>query len=1043
MKSMGKRLLAFLCIAVMCVTFTPITASASGGSIEIAKDVTGSLFGARKTLDLQSAGASVQFTNEDRKANEEEAAREYDAILSDTLDTFNPFYYGMAEYVQDKYKELYNLTVDLTDGSGKIAENWPILLAEQASSNEEIDAHAQELVKAASTELTSLDPESEYISYDDASKFVSLVNYYESKDATLVSGSRMEKYLKYHFFDHLYLYHYYLKYYYGESFFRELKYWYNNYYHYYSNLRKSNINPERTSYIQKRAAQLNSEEINKRLQSVLSNARFDFYLEKFDTDAEQEANEIGSKLSYNGQNLDVSKGEFSDPSKSSVHLTYVNFGNEKQFYDSDLWDALPEFGETLPIDAFNDEFIGGVSLGDYFLIFDGGSVLRLESSNFRAGGVTYTPSTIWPYNVESRGAQDVYWNVDPLADYGMFGYELFSFTGDIPLGGENVFSTTGYDMYIPEFDDNGNIVSVSKPLFYELRDPEDSIKDPQQFDRDTLINSLDLDTDDDGTNDAGVYRYKMVEKNDYDARVNGQKVVAPDDYQIFDVVVDGDGDIHFFLSDDIDDVSETYSDQSVEYEDQLGEIGYGLYINNYASQGSVTLRARKTVDGTIPESDQTFTFEVLDQDGNVVSTATSKRGSVTFDPISLTGDDVGKTLTYTIVEDKDSGTGGSYVYDTSYYTAEVTVGDSVDENGNISDISVVYYDSDGNEIDGEPVFKNETTTTETTSATGSISIHKILDTYNADKSIFNQQDLSLYGFTLYAKNDIVSPEDGTTVLYKAGTAVSEEVSCDKNGNAEISGILPGEYVLKETKMPAGTAAVTSEPEIRVVAEDSDSVSVYVNGQKQSSTDVINFENYVSKTEIQKKDESGEYLAGATLQLIDSATGEVQDTWVTGTMAHKVAGLEFGRSYTLREVAAPDGYQKADDITFVPEGAAVQTITMTDSKTQVTTDDDTDDTGDNDNTDNTDNTGDNDTTNTTTNTTTETSSGNGTTIVNTTSNGGTVSTTGSSNGTSDSTAVQSVDTGDGSMLPETAAATAAALAALGIILAARKRKADKR
>ena len=661
---MGKRLLAFLCIAVMCVTFMPITASASGGSIIIEKDITNSLFGARKTLDLQSAGASVQFTNEDRKANEEEAAREYDAILSETIETINNFYYGVAEYVQDKYKELYNLTVDLTDGSGKIAENWPILLSEQASSNEEIDAHAQELVKAASTELTNLDSESEYISNDDASKYVNLVNYYESKDATLVSGSRMEKYLRYHFFGSLYYdYNYIINYDYSRSsyytFIGNFEDWYNNYYLYITNIKKDNTNPERTSYIQKRAAQLNSEEINKRLQNVLSNARFDFYLEKFDTDAEQEANEIGSKLSYNDQNLDVSNGEFSDPSKSSVHLTYVDFSNEKQFYDSDLWDALPEFGETLPIDAFNDEFIGGVSLGDYFLIFDGGSVLNLEYSIMRAGGVTYTPSTIWPYNSETRGVQDTRWNVYPLADFGMFGYELFSFTSDIPLGGKNAFSTTGYDMYIPEFDDNGNIVSVSKPLFYELRDPEDSIKDPQQFDRDKLISSLGLDTDNDGENDPGVYRYKMVERNENDARVNGQKVVPSDDYQIFDVVVDNDKNVHFFVYDDVEDKSEAYSDQSVKYEDQLGAIGYGFTINNYVAADSVTLKAKKTVDGMIPESDQTFKFEVIGEDGNVVSTATSKRGSVKFDPITFTGDDMGKPLNIILLKTRTAAPGAA------------------------------------------------------------------------------------------------------------------------------------------------------------------------------------------------------------------------------------------------------------------------------------------------------------------------------------------------------------------------------------------------
>ncbi|MGI6205820.1 MAG: SpaA isopeptide-forming pilin-related protein [Anaerovoracaceae bacterium] len=1051
MKGIRKKLLAVLCIAVMCVTFTPVTASASGGSVtlNVSKETFNVFFGVRKTLDLESAGAAVQFTDADREANAAEAAQEYDDIISETLALFEPVYNDMAEYIQTTYN------IDLTDDSGDIAEDWPTKVTDTT------DKTADEIIDEAWNSISDND--------DVATLNATAENYFQEDDsgvtgdASGIPGSRMEKYLRYRYFKYLYP---------DESGDPEIGTadWYQRYSKVES-LKGNSSNAERNNFINKRTVQLNSDTINERLQSVLSNARFDFYLEKFDS-SEEDDNGIGKTITIDDEEtLPVYSGGFSDSSADSVHLTYVDFSNEDQFYDSELWDSLPEYKnesliETLTeaIENGYDFSVNGVSLLDHFFLFDGGSFEFTDENTTlaEAGGVTNESSAIWPYSFRYLSTSDNEWKSYNLADQDIFGGDtesdtdsegIFSFVNyfsdllntlsDFPAV-ESYQITTGYDTYIPNIDENGNIVSVSKPLFNELRDPEDSEKDSGQFDRDKLVAALDLDQDNDGTNDPGVYRYKMVEKNDYDARVNGLKVVAPDDYQIFDVVVYGDEDVFFLLSDSIDDVDETYSAESLEDGYLFGTIGYGLDIGNYAAEGSVTLKARKTIDGGIPESGQTFEFEITDEDGNVVSTATNKRGSVTFDPISLTGDDVGKTREYKIVEVGDSGTGGSYTYDDSYYTAEVTVGDSVDENGNISDVTVVYKDSDGNVIDGVPVFRNETTT-ETTSATGSISIHKTLDTYDADKSIFDQQDLSLYGFTLYAKNDIVSPADGTTVLYKAGTAVSEEVSCDENGNAGISGILPGEYVLKETKMPAGTAAVTSEPEIKVAADDSGSVSVYVNGQKQSSTDVLNFENYVSKTEIQKKDESGEYLEGATLQLIDSVTGEVQDTWVTGTTAHKIAGLEFGRSYTLREVAAPDGYQTADDITFVPEGEAVQTITMTDRKTQVTTDEDTDDTDDTGDNDNTDNTGDNTTsTDTTTDTSTDTSSGNGTTIVNTTSNGGTVSSTGSSNGTSDSsTTVKSVDTGDDSMLPETAAVTAAAIAVLGIVLAARKRKTDKR
>ncbi|MGI6205817.1 MAG: SpaA isopeptide-forming pilin-related protein [Anaerovoracaceae bacterium] len=1051
MKEIGKKLLVFLCAAAMCVTFVPITASASGGSVTLGTDVANATLGMRKVLNLEGTGASVTFTDADKEANIEEATQEFDTIIAETVDLFEPVYNGMAKYIQDNYGTTYNLA--LVDDSGNPYDNWPELLAEQADANENIDMQA--IVSEASDAVENAEADTDYISYEDASNFVETAyNYLDKQDATLIPGSRMEKYLRYRYLGIIYAYHEYLDKDYGSSsssFANDFADWYEEYVDV-KNLEGNTSNAGRTHFIDKRSVQLNSETINERLQEVLSNARFDFYLEPFDSD-EEDANGIGSEITIGDYyTLPVYNGGFEDSSADSVHLTYVDFSNEDQFYDSDLWDAMPDFGDILSGNIFEEGYIGidGLSLGDYFFLFDGGSLESYtEPYVHKAGGLTYTPWSIWPYESATRGAQDTNWNAESLADYDIFGDgvgesepdgDYWSFTEEIPLTGGNSFSSTGYDIYIPYFDSDGNLLSVSKPLLNELRDPEDAVKDPDQFDRENLLNSLDF------SNGSGVYRYKIVEKNDYDARVNGQKVVASDDYQILDVVYiasdseDEDDSITaaILAYDDIDDVSDAYSDESLLYT-QMGTIGYGLAINNYAAQGSVTLKAKKTIDGSIPESDQTFEFQVIDEDGNVVSTGVNKRGSVTFDPISLTGDDMGQTLTYTIVEVSDSGSGGTYTYDDSYYTAEVTVGDSVDEEGNIQGTTVVYKDSDGNELDGLPVFRNETTTETTTSPTGSITIHKTLDTYDADKSIFDQEDLTLYGFTLYAKNDIVSPSDGTTVLYEVGTAVSDEVSCDENGNAEISGILPGEYVLKETKMPEGTSAVTSEPEITVTADDSDSVSVYVNGEKQSSTDVIDFENYVSKTEIEKQNESGEYLEGATLQIIDYETGKVVDTWVSGTDAHKVAGLELGHTYTLREVDAPDGYEIADDIAFVPEGSDVQTVTMIDSKTSITTEDTTEETDTPDTPDTTDTT---ETDTPDTSDTTDSSNGNENTAVITTSNGG--STVSSNNGGSSSTSdnsstVQSVETGDSSMLPETAAATSAALAALGIILAARKRR----
>jgi hypothetical protein len=907
MKQEWKRLLAFLCTAIMCVTCMPIPADADITYISIGEDTGNTLFGARKTLDLESAGASVQFTDADREANTAEAAQEYDDIISETAALFEPVYYDMAEYIQTTYD------IDLTDDSGAIAEDWPTRVTDTA------DKTADEIITEAWNSVSGNAHASELNAIADA--------YFQENgfaDASGIPGSRMEKYLRYRYFNYLYPQQS------GDPRIGSVS-WYQRY-EKLKSLKGNSSSTERSYFIEKRTVQLNSDTINERLQDVLSNAEFDFYLESFDS-SEEAANGIGDEINLDGnENLAVYNGGFSDSSTDSVHLTSVDFSNEYQYYDSELWDALPDFGSALP-DAITGDVsidgLSGLSLKDHFFLFDGGSV---ESSGYpyvhKAGGLTYTSQTVWPYESASRGNEYSIWLWESLANRSVFGDDLYGSTDSllafshIEMMYTHTLSSTGYDVFIPNSDGNGSIVSVSKPLFYELDDPTSSYE--QQFDRDALVASLDLDRTDDGTNDAGVYRYKMVERTN-DAAVNGQPVIASGDYQIFDVFVDEEENVHFFVYDDVDDMIDAYLQQSAT-EDELGAIGYGVTVSNYVARGSVTLEAEKTLDGEVPDSDQTFEFELIDEDGNVVSTATNEQGSVTFDPISLNGDDLGETLEYSMVEVRDSG--GGYVYDDSTYTAEVTVGDSVGEDGTISGTTVVYKDSDGNVIDGLPVFENKTI------LTGSLAIHKTLDTYDADTSMLDQQDLTLYGFTLYAQEDIVSPADGTTVLYEAGTAASAEVSCDESGNAEISGILPGEYVLRETKMPAGTTAVTSEPEIKVVADGSGSASVYVNGERQASSDVINFENSVSKTEIEKKDESGAYLEGATLQLIDSDTGEILDTWVTGTTSHKIAGLGFGHTYMLREVAAPDGYQKADDISFVPDGTAVRTIEMVDSTTKV-------------------------------------------------------------------------------------------------------------
>lgn len=76
---------------------------------------------------------------------------------------------------------------------------------------------------------------------------------------------------------------------------------------------------------------------------------------------------------------------------------------------------------------------------------------------------------------------------------------------------------------------------------------------------------------------------------------------------------------------------------------------------------------------------------------------------------------------------------------------------------------------------------------------------------------------------------------------------------------------------------------------------------------------------------------GTFVAGATLQLLDK-DGNVAAEWVTEDTPHTLYSLPIGAAYTLHEVAAPEGWLLAEDVTFVvADTAEVQTITMEDER----------------------------------------------------------------------------------------------------------------
>lgn len=152
-----------------------------------------------------------------------------------------------------------------------------------------------------------------------------------------------------------------------------------------------------------------------------------------------------------------------------------------------------------------------------------------------------------------------------------------------------------------------------------------------------------------------------------------------------------------------------------------GQTANASITNTYESTGSVQLKAKKALTGRTLANKQ-FSFQVLDEDGNVLRTASCKAdGSVAFGLIKYNTSDDGKTYTYYIREkvpadavnakgdtwekasDPEKDAGGfskkGYTYDSSKHKVTVEVADNGDgtmkatptyEDGDVPQIKNAY-----------------------------------------------------------------------------------------------------------------------------------------------------------------------------------------------------------------------------------------------------------------------------------------------------------------------------------------------------------------
>ena len=136
----------------------------------------------------------------------------------------------------------------------------------------------------------------------------------------------------------------------------------------------------------------------------------------------------------------------------------------------------------------------------------------------------------------------------------------------------------------------------------------------------------------------------------------------------------------------------------------------------------------------------------------------------------------------------------------------------------------------------------------------------------------------------------------------------------------VSGLEEGKtYRLVEVEAPKGYVKAS---DIYFTVSKDKKNEAYIMKDKQVS---------VTKTDITGTQE----VPGATLTVKDE-DGNTVDTWVSGDKEHHVSGLEEGKTYTLIEETAPEGYVRAEEITFtVTKEKVDQEVNMFDAQVKVT------------------------------------------------------------------------------------------------------------
>ncbi len=343
------------------------------------------------------------------------------------------------------------------------------------------------------------------------------------------------------------------------------------------------------------------------------------------------------------------------------------------------------------------------------------------------------------------------------------------------------------------------------------------------------------------------------------------------------------------------------------------------FSNTYTAPqpAKAQISASKILEGRALK-DGEFSFTLLDEAGKVLQTKQNAAdGTVTFDDISYSSEDAGKTFHYTIKEVIPESKAKGMTYDEGSIDATVTV--TKDDASNTLKASVAYGD--------KKAFTNKLVTTSIPPTPPTVDKPE-LKLYNIQLHKANADGNALAG----AVFGLFEADETTPVANPYGEGQATATS-DANGLVSFIGFEAKDYVVKELTAPEGYQLSTdvikvSASELKaatnLVVDKGTVVNKPFTSIPPTPPTVDKPELKLYSIQLHKVNQEGKALVGAVFGLFEAdGTIPVANPYGAGQATATsdanglitFTGLE-ARDYVVKELTAPEGYQLSNEVITV-------------------------------------------------------------------------------------------------------------------------------